>query len=120
MRSYDSNLPLFFIHIPKAAGTSTQKIFSTWFGTGLLKHYYDEYSGTMPQKYDINQIHSPETPVVVYGHFNRLRYFGVEHYYPNAQQFITILRDPLEATISHYFYSKKWASKWVNNTTYHS
>ncbi len=70
----------------------------------------------MPQKYDLVGLHSAEQPIVLYGHFNRFRNFGVEDYYPEIKQFITILRDPFELTISGYFYTRKIGASWIDKT----
>jgi hypothetical protein len=43
----------------------------------------------------------------IHGHFNRERGLGVQDHYPEVDQFITILRDPLEIHLSNYFYLKK-------------
>ncbi|MBN0989834.1 hypothetical protein [Amphritea pacifica] len=107
MKEYDSNLPLVVIHVPKTAGVSVREIYKSWYSDGLLFHYYDAVKGAMPQKYDLAGMHSNERPVAVYGHFNKARGFGVEHYYPDAKQFVTILRDPFERAVSAYFYLRK-------------
>jgi hypothetical protein len=111
MRAYDPKQPLIFIHIPKAAGTATRKVFQDWYGTGFLKHYFNEQDGTLPPRHDIFKLHRRKRPVVVYGHFNRQRGFGVEDYYPAVRQFVTILRDPFELTISAYFYARQ---DWID------
>lgn len=116
MRQYDPNLPLIFIHIPKTAGTSVREIFEGWFGSGLYRHYFDEEADKLPAKHDLPLLHSIERPVVVYGHFNSLRGFGVEDYYPEVRQFITILRDPFEKVISSYYYIRKFGGEWKDQS----
>ena len=116
MRAYDRNQPLIVIHVPKAAGVSSQKFFQAWYGDGFLRHYFDEKKGQMPQKYDLFRLHSVDMPIVLHGHFNKSRNFGVEDYYPEIKQFITILRDPFELTISHYFFTRKVGSTWKSKT----
>jgi hypothetical protein len=105
MREYDPNLPLIAIHVPKTGGSSIRELYKEWFGTGFLAHYRKD--GNLPQKRNLSSIHSKKTPVVVYGHFNKLRNFGIEQYYPEVKQFVTILRDPFERAVSRYFYFKK-------------
>lgn len=116
MREYDRSQPLIVIHVPKAGGTTSQKIFQNWFGEGFLTHYFNEQTGSLPTKYDLFGMHTHEKPILLHGHFNRLRKFGVEDYYPEVKQFITILRDPFELTVSHYFYVRKNASNWKDQS----
>ncbi len=101
MKKYDPNQPLISIHIPKAGGTSFRRVLQQWYGDRLFFHYFNEPQKTMPEKYKLlpgNCIH---------GHFNSSRGFGVMHYYPDAKQFITFLRDPFEILVSRYYYVKK-------------
>jgi len=116
MRQFDPDHPLIVIHVPKAAGSSSRRIFEAWFEEGFLTHYFSEADGSMPKKHDIFRMHTQEKPICLHGHFNRLRKFGVQDYYPEAKQFITILRDPFELTISHYFYTKKVGDTWLDQT----
>ena len=116
MRAYNPNLPLIIIHIPKAAGTSIKKIFQEWFGDALYEHYYDELAGLPPPKRNLELLHSSDSPLAIYGHFNRLRGFGVEHYYPEVKQFITILRDPFESVISSYYYIRRNGADWKDQS----
>jgi hypothetical protein len=101
MRKYITEKPLFSIHIPKTAGTSFQKILKCWFGDDLYLHYFDEKNNKMPEKYIL------KSGLCIHGHFNKKRGFGVFDYYPEADQFITIIRDPLELHLSNFFFVKK-------------
>lgn len=112
MRAYDPGKPLIVIHIPKAGGVSSQKFFRQWFGNGFLRHYYDERNNRPPQRYALSKLHSAERPVVLHGHFNSSRGFGIEECYPEVKQFITILRDPFELSVSSYFYTRKVGAGW--------
>lgn len=112
LKVYDRSLPLIVIHIPKAAGTSTREVFKRWFGSGLHEHYFNESRKKLPKRLNLEKIHSQKRPVVVYGHFNRLRGFGVEDYYPEVGQFVSILRDPFELAVSTYFYRLKIGDGW--------
>ena len=116
MIAYDRARPLVAIHVPKTAGTSVREIFRSWFGTGLLLHYFDEPRGRLPERRDLSALHSLNTPICVYGHFNRHRRFGIQDYYPDANQFVIILRDPFEMTISHYFFLRKIGHDWKDKS----
>jgi hypothetical protein len=116
MRIYDRNEPLIVIHVPKAAGNSSLKFFEKWYGDGFLRHYFNEPKGQMPKKYDLFDLNTADNPVALHGHFNKLRNFGVEDYYPDVKQFVTILRDPFELTISNYFFTRKNSSSWKDKS----
>ena len=82
----------------------------SWFGNNFYRHYYDERLDRMPEKYRLTKKWRSwkyRQGICVHGHFNNERKFGVNHYYPDADQFITILRDPFEMHLSYYFYIKK-------------
>ncbi|MCK5896395.1 MAG: hypothetical protein KAG20_06290 [Cocleimonas sp.] len=112
MKVYNRNKPLILIHVPKTAGISVRKIYKGWFNECLLFHYYDGSAKKKPEKVALDSLHSTENPVFVYGHFNRSKQFGVEQYYPEVDQFITILRDPFEMAVSGYFYVRKTVPHW--------
>lgn len=112
MKEYDAEQPLIVLHIPKTAGVSCKTLYREWFGDKLFFHYFNEKTAAMPKRHDIYGLHTKESPVAVYGHFNRSRNFGVEDYYPTANQFVTILRDPFERIVSGYFYLRKCAANY--------
>ena len=116
MKNYNRAKPLIVIHIPKAAGTSSQQMFQSWFQNNFHRHYFNETEGTKPVKIDLQSLHSYENPLILHGHFNKLRGFGVEDYYPEIDQFITILRDPFELMISHYFFVRKAGRNWKDQS----
>jgi len=103
MREYNNNEALISIHIPKCGGSSFLSVLRLWFETGLKDHYFNEVSCEMPIKHDLNSEHR----ICIHGHFNKERGFGIRDYYPDVKQFITMLRDPFEVTISNYFYIKR-------------
>ena len=110
MRVYDPNLPLIAIHIPKTGGSSVQQLYKEWFGNGFLAHY-KQADGSLPDKRNLSTLFGEHTSIVVYGHFNRLRKFGIEQYYPEVEQFVTIVRDPFERAVSRYFFLKAISQK---------
>ncbi len=112
MKEYDESSPLILIHIPKTAGVSVKEVYKEWFGERLLLHYFDRKTNSLPQKYDIDFLQTRESPVFIYGHFNKARNFGIEQYYPTIDQFITILRDPFEMAVSGFFYVRKTNENW--------
>jgi hypothetical protein len=99
MKPYDPRKPLISLHVPKCAGQSFRRILKRWFGERLLFHYVQEYHIPPPR-------HPLQEGICIHGHFNAAKGFGVNAYYPEADQLITVLRDPLEMHLSNYFYWK--------------
>jgi len=108
--NYNRDRPLISIHIPKCAGSSFHlQVLKPWFGDGLLLHYFDEKNGEMPAR------HPCQAGTCIHGHFNKDRGFGVFDYYPDADQLITVVRDPFEVHLSNYFYIKRLADEAYRN-----
>ncbi len=78
-----------------------------WFGPRLYPHYYDERRDAPPRRHRLRGRFPWSKPArtCVHGHFNRVRGTGVWDYYPEINQFVTVVRDPLEAMVSHYHYA---------------
>lgn len=117
MRDHDPTQPLIFIHVPKTAGISVREIFSAWYGDRLHPHYFNPANQQMPPHVDLEAQTQAGTPPLIYGHFNRLRGFGVPDYYPQVRQFLAILRDPLDMHLSRYFFIRR---KQATNHSIHS
>lgn len=116
MKRYEKEYPLISIHIPKAGGTSFTSVLRTWFGKRLYLHYFDPKHGTMPRKRNIKARFLKrrfQKGVCIHGHFNKMRGFGVQDYYPEVNQFITVLRNPLELALSNYYYLK-WHGNFLH------
>ena len=113
MKTYDSNIPLISIHIPKCAGASFRRILKYWYKKNLYTHYYNEKLNIPPKKhnYAIKKRgifrKNITNNICIHGHFNWKRGYGVNDYYPNINQYVTMLRDPFEIHVSNYFYIKR-------------
>lgn len=112
MKPYRPDEPLVFIHVPKSAGKSVQLLFKRWYPDTLSLHYFHEPTGTPPAVLPAAALEDRDHPPVIYGHFNRLRGFGVEDSYPGVRQFATLLRDPFETAVSAYFFTRSVAGRW--------
>ena len=107
MKHYGKSKPLISIHIPKSAGTSFMRVLETWYGRRLYKHYFDPKKNRMPKKRHLWKgliRKRSRAGICMHGHFNRERHFALEQSYPEANDFITIVRDPFEVHISYFFY----------------
>jgi hypothetical protein len=116
MKAYNPRHPLISLHVPKCGGSSFRDVLGKWFGTNYYLHYIDEATNQLPPQ---RRLRRPKLRFLyrqrlcIHGHFNRNRGLGVEDYYPNVNQFITILRDPFEVAVSRYFYAKRFGEKRV-------
>jgi hypothetical protein len=116
MKEYRREYPLISIHIPKAGGTSFSSVLKAWFGDRLYMHYFDPKHGRMPEKMNIKKglfRRKFKEGICIHGHFNKKRGFGIQDYYPEVDQFISVLRNPLELALSNYYYLK-WHGNFLH------
>jgi hypothetical protein len=107
MKLYDAEKPLISIHVPKCGGTSFQSVLGQWFGPVFYPHYAVGRLSQLPQRHEF------KGSICIHGHFNKRRKIGVRDYYPEADQFITMLRDPFEMVVARYFYAKgQWRNRF--------
>lgn len=106
MLEYDSDKALISFHLPKCGGTSLTKILEGWFGDKFYTHYYRR--GVMPER------HCLPAGSCIHGHFNPKRNVGVMDYYPDETQYVTFLRNPLDAVKSLYYFNVKREEKGIS------
>ena len=94
---------ILFLHIPKCAGTTlTEEVIKMRFKPDELIIFYDQ--GPLEI---VNRLQGMSKTVqrkikCIAGHF----YFGIHKYFDvRPSTYITLLRDPVERIISHYFLS---------------
>lgn len=106
---FNSKLPLFSLHIPKSGGTSVANVLRTWFPV-FYDHYYNHRDFVLPPKLKLSANGQVLTPSCVHGHFvNGL--CGINDIYPEASQFITFFRDPLDQVVSLFFFQQEVIAK---------
>ena len=108
MQRLETNEPLLFSHIPKTAGSSMARVFQTWFGDNIC---FYRPGLSEPGRCQLPESLDPSHGVVIYGHFNRARGYGLEHAIPGRKQIMTMVRDPWERVLSGYFYRCDRADK---------
>jgi hypothetical protein len=106
------NKAIISVHVPKAAGTSFVIWLESVFGNGQLRLDYADRPIDPKSEMNVDPAgflsrygaarRLPEGTLVVHGHFWAKKYERIE----NAFR-ITFLRDPIERTISHYYF-------WLN------
>lgn len=88
---------LFFIHIPKCAGTSFRDVLKRWFGQDLL-HIDAQDSQALART--IARRAAP--PRAVTGHF----VYGVHEQLAGRPRYVSLVRDPLERFVSLYKHAR--------------
>ena len=108
MRIYDPQKPILYTHIPKCAGTSMKHVLSEWFGDGFHKVNQQQNSQYGMQKLPTQDEEGNWLPDVrcIQAHFHHGHGFGLPYFYPELDQYITILRDPFDLMVSMYFFMK--------------
>ncbi|MNS28030.1 Sulfotransferase family protein [compost metagenome] len=89
---YDPDKLLVSVHIPKTAGTSLAQALETWFGDRLRRHYRNSAQ--------LSSAADDAPGVCVHGHFQPDEPGRVRDHFPQADQFITVMRDPFQRMIS--------------------
>lgn len=94
---------LIFLHIPKAAGSTLHRIIARQYASdsicsidGLRVHESIAEFKQLPEA-------KRSEIKVLKGHMR----FGLHEYLPQPSTYITILRDPVERIISHYYYVRR-------------
>ena len=108
MKKYDPTQPLVYTHIPKCAGSSVVRLLRHWFGDEYHKLNQDERRDIVLPKVETKDRKGKWLPNVkcIHGHFNHGRGYGLPYFYPELEQYFTILRDPFDLAVSMYFFAK--------------
>lgn len=103
---------IIFLHIPKTAGTSLQQLINRQFDPALV---YEMDNSDARKSMEVFKNIPDEEKVhykVVLGHM----WFGLHRHIPQPSSYITILRDPVERVISHYYFVKRRPDHYLYET----
>ena len=88
---------LFFIHIPKCAGTSFRRVLKHWFGPDVL---FVDASGPAQIARAVSERET--LPRAIAGHFA----FGAHHAIPCRPYYVALVRHPLDRFVSLYKHAR--------------
>lgn len=113
MRKYDPSQPILYTHIPKCAGSSVIRVLRQWFNSEYHKLNQDESQDIVLPHVETRDEQGRWLSNVkcIHGHFNHGRGYGLPYFYPEINQYFTILRDPFDVTVSMYFFAKGRSSE---------
>ena len=97
-----SEKTVFFLHIPKCAGSTLSfEIIKKQFKPGEFIFFYDQGYPVVVDRLKGMSKYEQKKIECIAGHF----FFGIHRYYTaRPTTYITILRDPIERVISHYYF----------------
>lgn len=98
------NTPLFFLHLPKTAGTTLNSIFEANFGPEAIISAYDEAGLAAVENLDADALARLK---LIQGHIF-IRDFSQLLHGPVGFRVLTFLRDPVERLVSEYHFLKTW------------
>ncbi len=113
MKPYDPEKPILYTHIPKCAGTSVVRLLRDWYGRYYHKLNQDETRDIVLPRVETKDDRGCWYSMIkcVHGHFNHGRGYGLPYFYPEVDQYFTILRDPFDLVVSMYFFAKGRSAK---------
>jgi hypothetical protein len=105
-------MPLIFLHVPKAAGTTFRAILERQYGRDSMLNL-PVYGRSLDEHLsDIDPAARARYRAVV-GHAP----FGIGRHFEGETQYVTILRDPVERTVSRYYHILRRGPRWPIYTT---
>lgn len=104
--------PLVFVHVPKTAGTTLKRVFAREYGhESLFKTLPEEdLEGTVARFRDLD--HEDRSRVrLIQGHMP----FGIHQVLGEPVQYVTMLRNPVDRVVSHYYYARRLPEHYLHD-----
>jgi hypothetical protein len=98
--SGDDTRALIFLHVPKTAGTTLNQILWRQYQSRIVHRIQKIIPGRSVEDFRAMTEAEKSRVRIVTGHID----FGFHEFLPRPCEYITILRDPVDRIISHYYY----------------
>jgi hypothetical protein len=93
-----------FIHVPKTAGITLRSIFYRQYNNDEIYRIHWSFDKNNPFAEFLNLSSEKQNKIkIIYGHIP----FGIHEYIQKPVYYFTLLRDPIERIISHYYHIRK-------------
>jgi hypothetical protein len=102
---------IIFLHLPKTAGSTLARIIQGQYAASGIISLYDSMLGEELASLPWTKL---ENLRVVMGHL----YFGVHNFLPGPSTYITMLRDPVDRVISHYYFVRQDPSHYLYDSAH--
>jgi hypothetical protein len=106
------NSPLFFMHIPKTAGTALRQFVDCAFGSWPSMLLYGDFPGFPLERFSKEHWQLAKTRELIFGHYD----FDLVRTVNDANpKIVTIFRDPMDLVRSYLRFSENPAPEFVDN-----
>lgn len=99
-KSNQQEKTVIFLHIPKAAGTTLNMIFKRQYEPPAIYEIRPDYLKASIDEFKKLPSKHREKIRILRGHIG----FGLHNFLPQPSTYITIMRNPVDRVISHYYY----------------
>ncbi|NJL82745.1 MAG: sulfotransferase family 2 domain-containing protein [Chloroflexaceae bacterium] len=103
---------LIFLHVPKTAGTTLNSILDYKYKNFVIHSIYEPNQQKKIDEFSLLPLEDRKNIHLLRGH----GIFGLHEHLPNPSIYITLLRNPIERVVSHYFYVKRTPEHYLYNT----
>ena len=100
--------PVICLHIPKAAGTTLLTVMRRMYASQPICELYS--GGDTLQKFALLPAEEREQVGLVMGHAE----FGIHRHLPHPATYVTVLRNPIDRLISHYYYCLRQPNHYLH------